>query len=128
MSSLEHKIGEPEAEPGHIADLISVLSTDTVQAPRNLSAQLLRRLDEVASANRGKVPLHGRLFAQWMHHAFPRECPYPHESAAHPHTPDEWMQESNRTGTSASFEEMRAYVKADACTVGPEGEMGCGVA
>ncbi|OLP24478.1 hypothetical protein AK812_SmicGene48940, partial [Symbiodinium microadriaticum] len=22
-------------------------------------------------------PLHGRLFAQWMHYAFPHECPYP---------------------------------------------------
>jgi len=24
------------------------------------------------------VPLHGRLFTQWLHFAFPHECPYPH--------------------------------------------------
>ena len=27
--------------------------------------------------NQGTVPLHGRLFAQWVHHASPRECPLP---------------------------------------------------
>merc|ERR1719281_2166442 len=26
------------------------------------------------------VQLHGRLFAQWLHYAFPHECPYPHLS------------------------------------------------
>ena len=35
-------------------------------------------MEQVASHHGGKVPLHGRLFAQWLHHAFPRECPYPH--------------------------------------------------
>merc|ERR1719498_1923517 len=25
------------------------------------------------------VPLHGRLFAQWLHYVFPRECPFPHK-------------------------------------------------
>jgi hypothetical protein len=40
----------------------------------------LERLDEVAAHHGGLVPLHGRLFAQWMHYAYPRECPYPHVS------------------------------------------------
>merc|ERR1719468_846795 len=40
----------------------------------------------------GHVPLHGRLFAQWMHHAYPRECPFPHMAGAiSPVTPDEWI-------------------------------------
>lgn len=38
------------------------------------------KLREVAAQNRGLVPLYGRLFAQWMHHMFPRECPFPHLS------------------------------------------------
>merc|ERR1740117_516176 len=27
----------------------------------------------------GMVPLHGRLFAQWLHYVFPRVCPFPHQ-------------------------------------------------
>ena len=40
----------------------------------------MARLDEIASLHAGPVPLHSRLFRQWMHHAYPRECPYPHEA------------------------------------------------
>merc|ERR1719210_43724 len=54
------------------------MHSDTVHAPRNLSSALLARLDEIAEHHAGQVALHGRLFAQWMHHAYPRECPFPH--------------------------------------------------
>jgi len=67
-----------EATPQNIASLVMAMSSSTVQAPRNLSQSLLRRLDEIAVNNNGNVLLHSRLFAQWMHQAFPRECPYPH--------------------------------------------------
>lgn len=49
------------------------MASDTVAAPRELSEGLRVRLQEVAALHGGKVPIHGRLFAQWMHHAFPRE-------------------------------------------------------
>jgi hypothetical protein len=92
MGHLEHSIGAPTAEPGHIVSLVSQMPSDTVDAPRNLSSGLLLRLDEIAQHHGGRVPLHGRLFAQWMHHAYPRECPYPHTSGStNPMTPDEWM-------------------------------------
>jgi len=45
--------------------------------PRHLPSQLEDKLYEVAARHGGRVPLHGRLFAQWMHFAFPLECPYP---------------------------------------------------
>eukprot|EP00421_Protoceratium_reticulatum_P010516 CAMPEP_0168399354 /NCGR_PEP_ID=MMETSP0228-20121227/22044_1 /TAXON_ID=133427 /ORGANISM="Protoceratium reticulatum, Strain CCCM 535 (=CCMP 1889)" /LENGTH=435 /DNA_ID=CAMNT_0008412871 /DNA_START=61 /DNA_END=1365 /DNA_ORIENTATION=- len=80
MGNLEGRLGAPSAEPPRIAELVEQLMSETARAPGNLSAQLLERLDQVAAANGGRVPLHGRLFAQWMHHAFPRDCPYPHES------------------------------------------------
>jgi len=75
---LEQAIAEPQAKPEQIGALVSTLSSSTVQAPRNLSEMLLRRLDEIAIGPGGNVMLHSRLFAQWMHQAFPRECPYPH--------------------------------------------------
>jgi hypothetical protein len=78
MSHLEQALEASEAEPSRIAKLIAALPSDTVQAsagsPRELSATLLGRLNEVAAANSGKVPIHGRLFAQWMHHAYPRSA------------------------------------------------------
>merc|ERR1719240_1530162 len=58
--------------------LVANMSSSTVQAPRNLSQALVRRLDEIAIGPGGQVLIHSRLFAQWMHQAFPRECPYPH--------------------------------------------------
>merc|ERR1719379_1625969 len=80
LGALERHIGAPEATPAIIAQLVSGLSSDTVHVPRQLSASLKDRLSEIASHHGGRVPLHGRLFAQWLHHAYPRECPYPHLS------------------------------------------------
>merc|ERR1719272_2221336 len=96
-----------------IIQLVSSLSSDTVVAPRFLSAPLMRRLHSIAESNAGQIPLHGRLFAQWMHHAFPRECPFPHEGGTNPQTPDEWMQKSGHESAEASEEEMQAHVDLD---------------
>merc|ERR1719456_1749472 len=45
--------------------------------PQNLTAQMVSKLFLVAAQHGGQVPLHGRLFSQWLHYAFPYECPYP---------------------------------------------------
>jgi len=93
LASLEHAIGHPEATAADIAALVSALPSDTVDAPRNLSAPLIGRLDDIARHHNGLVPLHGRLFMQWMHHAYPRECPYPHSAGTtSPVTQDEWLR------------------------------------
>merc|ERR1719195_632118 len=82
------------------------------------SKSLLNRLEEVAAINDGKVNLHGRLFAQWMHHAFPRECPYPHEAGTtSPQTADEWMEETG-SATTATQQEMLEHVASDVCASG----------
>lgn len=80
MAHIEHAIAAPSARAQHIAGLVSQLPFATVEAPRNLSDALLRRLEDIAAGHNGAVLLHGRLFAQWMHNAFPRECPFPHLS------------------------------------------------
>jgi len=56
------------------------MPSSTVPGKPSLLALIIRRLEEVAVYHGGRVPLHGRLFAQWMHHAYPRECRYPHVS------------------------------------------------
>jgi len=124
MGHLEEKLGAPDAEPFAIAELVSALSSDTVAGPRTLSSSLLSRLQQVAAANGGKVPLHGRLFAQWMHHAYPRECPFPHEAGTiNPQTPYEWMRATGHEDTAVSAQELRAHVERDTCAVGPSGQV-----
>jgi len=44
-----------------------------------LAGALTEQLEQIAKAQGGMVPVHGRLFAQWLHYAFPRECPFPHK-------------------------------------------------
>jgi len=113
MSHIERNVAAPEASPDQLVGLVEQLSTDT-QAPRKLSASLVARIKEVAEHNGGLVPVHGRLFAQWMHHVFPRECPYPHTAGStSPQTPDEWMKESGHSDSSASEEEMLQHIRPD---------------
>merc|ERR1719163_2261339 len=112
LGHLEKEIGAPEATSTQIATLVSQMSSSSVVAPWKLSSSLLDRLGEVAAEHGGTVPLHGRLFAQWMHHAFPRECPYPHVSGTtNPLTPDEY-EEVTGEDTLASEEEMQFNVAA----------------
>jgi hypothetical protein len=114
MQSLESSIGEPTATPQRVAKLVEELGSDTIEAPRKLGPELLARLDQVASVNAGSVPLHGRLFAQWMHHAYPRECPFPHEAGkTNPMTPDDWMKDRGQESTQFSDEELMCHVTGD---------------
>jgi len=100
LGHIEREVSGPSAPPQELATLVARLPSDTVDAPRNLSAPLVGRLHEIASNHGGSVPLHGRLFAQWLHHAYPRECPYPHVTGeGSPLTADEWMAEELRTAT-----------------------------
>lgn len=78
MDELEGTIQAPTASVERLLPLVSNLSSSTIDAPRKLTADLVHKLQSVAAANGGEVPLHGRLFAQWLHHTFPHECPYPH--------------------------------------------------
>jgi hypothetical protein len=77
---LEDSTATTGSTPHRIVELVSAMSSSTVQAPRNLSQALVRRLEEIALHDNRGIFLHSRLFAQWMHQAFPRECSYPHLS------------------------------------------------
>jgi hypothetical protein len=102
MEKLEEEFQAPYAEADKIAKVIAQLPSDTVTAPRSLSIDLVNFLEGIEASNDGVVPLHSREFAHWMHHAFPRECPVPHNSNKNPETPDEWLRESGEESASAS--------------------------
>merc|ERR1719331_637352 len=71
FSTVEHHIAAPEASPSELLAVIGRLADD------DLPKDLLEKLHAIAEHHNGEVPLHGRLFAQWLHFAFPQECPYP---------------------------------------------------
>jgi hypothetical protein len=110
IGHLEKSIAAPEAHPERIAALITDLPSSSVAAPQTLSPTLLSRLDEIAAGHGGTVQLHGRLFAQWMHHVYPRECPFPHVAGTtNPQTPDEWLEATGEESV-ATVEEIHAHI------------------
>eukprot|EP00929_Paragymnodinium_shiwhaense_P040350 TRINITY_DN2107_c0_g1_i1.p1 TRINITY_DN2107_c0_g1~~TRINITY_DN2107_c0_g1_i1.p1 ORF type:complete len:583 (-),score=160.69 TRINITY_DN2107_c0_g1_i1:47-1795(-) len=129
LSKLELEFKSDTADPDAVLKMIENMGSDTIEAPRVLSETLKERLQKVADANKGKIPLHGRLFAQWMHHAYPRECPFPHEAGTYsPLTPDQWMLDKHESAY-ATRDEMDCHVTgncaggAQAIAVSPDGEV-----
>jgi len=112
LGKIEARIGSPTADPGLVSAVVSGLQSDTVDAPRNLSAVLLTRLDEIAQHNAGLVTLHGRLFAQWLHHAYPRECPFPHTAGSvEPMYPEEFAERMGGHLLEVKQEVMEEHAK-----------------
>uniref|UniRef100_A0A7S2Q360 Uncharacterized protein n=1 Tax=Zooxanthella nutricula TaxID=1333877 RepID=A0A7S2Q360_9DINO len=92
VREIEDRVKAPTATAEQLISVVSNLSSPSVDAPRRIPPSLTERLRSMATQRSGKVPLHGRMFAEWLHVAFPHECPFPHaaESAA-VHTPDYWQ-------------------------------------
>merc|ERR1719293_572446 len=115
MSRIEEAVAEPSAEPKLLAELVSRIPSTTIDAPRNLSSTLVTRLSAIAARHNGRVPLHGRLFMQWLHHAFPHECPYPHVSGTvNPVSQEEWILMNNEIDdVMASDAEKQAHLSTE---------------
>eukprot|EP00411_Alexandrium_monilatum_P124944 CAMPEP_0175646394 /NCGR_PEP_ID=MMETSP0097-20121207/7299_1 /TAXON_ID=311494 /ORGANISM="Alexandrium monilatum, Strain CCMP3105" /LENGTH=587 /DNA_ID=CAMNT_0016952291 /DNA_START=33 /DNA_END=1793 /DNA_ORIENTATION=+ len=83
FSEIETTVGASTASP---EDLLQVVGNMTAQesldddATPALAGALSEQLQTIAKAHQGRVPLHGRLFAQWLHYVFPRQCPFPHRT------------------------------------------------
>eukprot|EP00427_Karlodinium_veneficum_P018975 CAMPEP_0169132964 /NCGR_PEP_ID=MMETSP1015-20121227/39058_1 /TAXON_ID=342587 /ORGANISM="Karlodinium micrum, Strain CCMP2283" /LENGTH=547 /DNA_ID=CAMNT_0009197321 /DNA_START=50 /DNA_END=1693 /DNA_ORIENTATION=- len=103
FGELEKRIAAPAALAQRVLALVSNMSEKTL--PSGLS----EKLDSIAAQHGGQVPLYGRLFAQWLHFAFPRECPYPSlVGSSTALTPSAWLDERK----TASIEERRQHIEA----------------
>jgi hypothetical protein len=83
LGEIEVAINAPTALPDDILNVISTMSVPTTlddDAPPRSDRRLVSDLEQIAKKHGGMVPLHGRLFAQWLHYVFPRECPFPHKA------------------------------------------------
>lgn len=101
MDQIESGLEAPVGTPEKIASLVSSLRSPTT----TLSPILLHLLDEVAGHHGGMIPIHGRLFSQWMHQAYPRECSFPHNSGI----ADRFKQQDSWSYTLARPEDKRKY-------------------
>jgi len=102
--------------PASVASPSEILkAVESMPQSSNISASLRAKLDEVAQAHNGNVPLHGRLVAQWLHFVFPHECPYPHEvGTISPKMPDQWRAERGQEADSVSDDEVKQILEMDA--------------
>mmetsp|Transcript_56629 Transcript_56629/g.165623 ORF Transcript_56629/g.165623 Transcript_56629/m.165623 type:complete len:663 (+) Transcript_56629:91-2079(+) len=71
LEDLEQDLQAAEAAP---SDITSALHR---RVGWRSSAPLLSELQEAARKHGGRLAVHGLAFAQWLNHAFPRECPRP---------------------------------------------------
>lgn len=125
MATVEQKVGGPVANPDRIVSIVSAIPTETAST-QVISEDLRSRLVSAAGSS-GRVPIHGRLFAQWMHNVFPRECPYPHqEGTVSLWSAEEWTLKMGRASSQATPEEMAEVIAADTCKL--SGRDGCGSA
>jgi hypothetical protein len=83
MGEFETAIDAPTALPETILGVVGNMTSHTTldaDEPAHLNKELRQQLEQIAKNTDGRVPLHGRLFAQWLHYVFPRECPFPHKA------------------------------------------------
>merc|ERR1719263_1368616 len=85
MGEIERAIQTPEALPETILGVVGNMTSQTTldhDEPAHLDGNMIEQLNKVAKNHGGMVPLHSRLFAQWLHYVFPHECPFPHKNGA----------------------------------------------
>jgi hypothetical protein len=100
MGEIENAVRGPTADPTHLLRLVQNLSSSSVDAPRHVPTALSDKIQHIADLNGGTVPLHGRLFKQWLHFAFPNECPYPAKSPVAIAAPSQF----NKLSVPSTFE------------------------
>jgi len=112
LGELERRVQAPYATPEKIVSLVWEMRAPSGLANQTLVPALVRKLEDIASHHDGVVPLHGRLFSQWMHFVYPHECPYPHlHGTTKLMSNEEWHRETGME-TWWTDSEMRSFVES----------------
>lgn len=99
---IEGHVKAPMASAEFLLSVVNDVSF-ALDLPGRTSNALAAKLRAVGDLNGGSVPIHGRLFAQWLHFRFPNECPFPVR------VKDEWYAQQ---ATTASEEEICASIES----------------
>lgn len=80
LADIENAVGAPAASVDRLLSIVgNMTSTLDEDTEVKLEGSLTQQLEQIAATSGGEVPLHGRLFAQWLHYVFPRECAFPYK-------------------------------------------------
>jgi len=79
LSDIEEAIGAPSAEVSQLLSFVRNMTSFEDEAV-TVDATLTAQLESIANSHGGEVPIHSRLFMQWLHYVFPRECAFPHKT------------------------------------------------
>eukprot|EP00928_Gymnodinium_smaydae_P076381 TRINITY_DN593_c1_g1_i1.p1 TRINITY_DN593_c1_g1~~TRINITY_DN593_c1_g1_i1.p1 ORF type:complete len:404 (-),score=57.21 TRINITY_DN593_c1_g1_i1:63-1130(-) len=77
LSDIEAQVDSSAVSPKRLVNMIESVRLRTMTDPIKLTPALRQRLEGIAAIHNGVVPLHSRSFAQFLHHTFPNDCPYP---------------------------------------------------
>jgi len=121
LGQLEGQLRKPAATPQEILKALrSTSGSSSSLRAGQLALGLRRRLQEVADYHDGRVPIHGRLFAQWLHHVFPHECQYPHLSGSkHPQWVEDFEEETGKL-VQMTDQQMASFVANASITLAPK--------
>jgi len=118
MTEIESEIAQPTAQAARILEVVGNMTTVSSledEGEVRIDDALAAQLRSIEAANGGEVPLHGRLYLQWLHYVFPRECPFPHKTGSTAVTaPSEFSGEY-----VATLQEMQAMRATENDTVLP---------
>jgi hypothetical protein len=105
LTELEHHVQAPAASADRLIGLVRNISH------ADLASGIKGKLEMIAARHGGEVPLHGRLFAQWLHFAFPRDCPYPSVvEDATALTPSQWVEGKSVASAQQREEHMSKQI------------------
>jgi hypothetical protein len=107
LSDIERAVESPTATPDQIVAVVGNIS-DLDDSSLGLSTSLESQLREIARLHKGRVPLHGRLFALWLHYVFPHDCSFPYRAGT---VTD--MAPEEYSGYIASAHEMESNAETD---------------
>jgi hypothetical protein len=110
FADLERQVAAATSSPQRLLALV------TNMTDRGLPQGLSEKLVAIANRHNGQIPLHGRLFAQWLHFAFPRDCPFPYVvESSHVLTASAWLDGMK----TASTNERQQYVESSSASAVP---------
>jgi len=88
LAELDRNLRSPTASPERILAVVRNMTSGTSledETVVKVDAAMAAQLEAIAASHGGEVPIHGRLFLQWLHYVFPRQCPFPHKSGTTVH-------------------------------------------